>query len=169
MKMLISFLVLAIAITGCKKCPHHDPDTVCDIQKTYTDNASKVTISNGVWGTVSSMEGDCMPMTSPTTCKHCPAKRRVLIYQYTLLSQATPSDNSSVFFNSFSTQLIAQVEADDDGFFQATLSPGNYSIAILEDGKLYANGTDGQGGINPVSISGGLLKANQTMTYKAVF
>ena len=169
MKNIIGIFLLSVCLFSCKK-QHCNQDN-CDIQKAYAHNATKVTISNGIWGTVSSMEGNCMPMVPPTasTCKHCTVKRTIKIYEYTLLNQATSADNSQVFFTGFSTQLVAQVNADDNGFFQATLPAGHYTIAVVEDGKLYANGTDGQGGINPITYSGGLQHVNQVMTYKAVF
>ena len=169
MKKLIGICILSICLFSCKK-RNCDP-AVCDIQKTYAENATKVSIVNGVWGTVSSMEGDCMPMVPPAsnTCKHCPVKRTVRIYEYTLQSQATPSGNSQIFFDSFNTQLIAQVVADDNGFFQVNIPPGHYSIVIVENGKLYANGTDGQGGLSPITYSSGLQNVNLIMTYKAVF
>ena len=169
MKKLIGICFLVICLASCKK--HHCDPADCDIQKAYAENATKVSIINGIWGTVSSMEGNCMPMVPPgsNTCKHCPVKRTVKIYEYTLLSQATPSGNSPIFFDSFSTQLVAQVDADNNGFFQANIPPGHYSIVIVEDGKLYANGTDGQGGLNPITYSTGLQNVNLIMTYKAVF
>ena len=169
MKKVILMTLLVVCIISCKK--HKCDPTACDIQQTYNENATKITISNGIWGTVSSMEGDCMPGMPPSSlsCTHCPAKRTVKIYGYTLLSQAIPFANSPVFFDSFSTNLIAQVNADDDGFFQLNIPNGHYTIVVVENGKLYASGSDGQGGINPIIFSGGLQNVNQIMTYKAAF
>ncbi len=169
MKTVFLASLFSICLFGCKK--HRCDPTVCDIQKAHTENATKVTITNGIWGTVSSMEGDCMPSVPPqsSSCTHCPVKRTVKIYEYTLLSQAVPSDNSHVFFDSFSTQLVTEVNADDNGFFQTNIPAGHYSIVIVENGKLYANGTDGVGGLNPITYSSGLQNVNLIMTYKAVF
>jgi hypothetical protein len=86
-----------------------------------------------------------------------------------LLSNATPSGNSAAFFDNFNTQLLAQADTDNTGFFQINIAPGTYTIAVVENGKLYANGRDGQGGLNPVTLSGGKQNANIIMTYKAVF
>ena len=171
MKKIISLLTLIIVFGCCKKDNKDCESKVCNIEKTYTLNASKVTITTGIWGTVSSMEGNCMPPieANSKTCTNCPVQRTIKIYQYTTLSQATPSGTSGVFYDSFSTPLVAQVNADAEGFFQLNLAAGNYTIAILENGKLYANGFDGTGGISPLSFSGGVQKVNLTMTYKAVF
>lgn len=168
MKIIFRFCFLLFAITSCHK-ENPNLSTGCDIQKVYADNAAKVTITNGVWGTVSSMEGNCMPVVQPSSCKNCPVKRTVKIYQYTLISNATPSNNSSIFFDSFNTALITQVETDANGFFQTTIPPGNYTIVVVENGKLYANGTDGQGGLSPFTATSGTQKINLTMNYKAYF
>ncbi|MFN2438186.1 MAG: hypothetical protein ABR503_03235 [Chitinophagaceae bacterium] len=165
----LSCLFIVIFIFGCNK--DRTTHTGCNIQQAYADNAKKVTITNGIWGTVSSMEGNCMPVVSPTnsTCKNCPVKRTVKIYQYTLFSNATPSGNSTIFFDSFNTPLVAEVNTDDNGFFQVNIPSGNYTIAVVENGKLYANERDGQGGLNPFSFSSGAQNVNVTMRYKAVF
>ncbi len=100
------------------------------------ENSAKVTIKNGVWGTVSFMEGNCMPIIGlNTTCKNCPVRRIVRIYQYTTENQAIKSGIIS-FYDSFSTQLIKEVETDDNGFFQTELSAGEYTMVIIENGKL---------------------------------
>jgi len=169
MKKLFGISLLLTCLLGCDK--EKIVQASCDIQKTYSDNAEKVTITSGIWGTVSSMEGDCMPMVPPSTssCKTCPVKRTVKIYEYTTPDQATPYNNSTTFFDSFSTQIVAEIDTDDDGFYQANIPAGHYTIVILENGKLYANGRDGQGGLSPVIYSGEIQKVNLTMTYKAVF
>jgi hypothetical protein len=169
MRKLSGLFFVFVLFSSCKK--EDLPQRECDMQKIYPDNAAKVTISDGIWGTVSSMEGNCMPMIAPSnsSCTHCPVKRTVKIYEYTLQSQATPSGNSGVFFDNFNTQLLAQAEADSYGFFQINIAPGKYTIAVVENGKLYANSRDGQGGLNPVNFSGVKLNANIVMTHKAVF
>ena len=169
MKSTTFLLAIIITLVQCNKDKALVDPLICNIENTYAINASKVTINNGIWGTVSSMEGNCMPPTNPSTCKNCPVKRTIQVYQYTTLNQATPSGNSGVFFDSFNTPLVAQTTADDDGFFQMNLPAGSYSIAIIENGKIYANGFDGSGGITPFSHTSGVQKLNLTMTYKAVF
>jgi hypothetical protein len=167
-KILFSF-TLAMVLFGCDK--DNGTPAECDIQKVQADNAAKVTITTGIWGTISSMEGDCMPgvAPAPSTCSHCPVKRIVRVYQYTTVMQATPSGNSQIFFDSFSTALVAETETDENGFYQVSVPPGQYTVVNLENGKIYANSRDGQMGLSPVSLSSGTQKANIAMTYKAVF
>lgn len=170
MKTIITFCILLVTASSCRKeIPVES--TNCDIQKVYADNATKVTITNGIWGTVSAMEGNCMPIVPPslTSCKNCPVKRTVKIYQYTLISDATRSNNSPIFFESVNTPLVTEIETDVNGFFQTNITPGKYTIVIVENGKLYANGTDGQGGLSPVTITSGTQQVNLIMNYKASF
>lgn len=169
MKHLLVWILLTFASYAC-----HKSNTVisgCDILNTYAQNAQKVTITKGVWGTVSSMEGNCMPMVPPATntCKHCAVQRTIKVYPYTLKQNATLVPNTASFYESFNVPAVAEITADANGFYEINLPNGQYSLAIVENGKLYASGLDGQGGINPVTINGGIQKVNLIMTYKAVF
>jgi hypothetical protein len=40
-------------------------------------------------------------------------------------------------------------DTDNNRFFQVDIPAGYYSIAIIENGKLYANTREGQGGLCP--------------------
>jgi hypothetical protein len=169
MKKFFGLYILTFTFLSCHK--DNTPQTGCNLQEVYSDNAKKVTITSGIWGTVSFMEGNCMPTVLPSTnsCKNCPVQRTVKIYRYTTLSNAVTSDPDKIFFDSFNTQLIAQVDTDDKGFFQVDIPAGHYSIIVVENGKLYANEKDGQGGLNPFTLSSGIQSVDITMTYRAVF
>src|SRR5688572_14281551 len=106
-KIFYALSLSALLFQSCHKDEKGQLAAVCDIQKIYADNASKVTITNGIWGTVGLMEGNCMPVIPPTssTCKSCPVKRTVRIYDYTLASQAVPQNGLS-YYDSFITQLV---------------------------------------------------------------
>lgn len=171
MKNIFGYSLLLVFLISCDKDNDVAIQKGCDIQKIYTSNAAKVTITNGVWGTVSSIEGDCMPTIPVCTscCRNCPVQRTVQIYEYTLISDGITTDPYMVFFDSFNTQLLAEVDTDDNGFFQVDLPPKTYSIVIVENGKLYANTRDGQGGLNPFTLTSGVQNLNLTMTYKASY
>ena len=98
MKNFLQFLIIAFLFFSCHK-ENNRTQSGCNMQQVYADNAKKVTITSGIWGTVSNIEGDCMPTLPPSTnsCKNCPVQRTIKIYQYTLEANATPSDNSPVF------------------------------------------------------------------------
>ena len=161
-------LISILALAACQKT--NTSQEKCDIQQVYFDNSQRVTIAHGIWGTVSSLEGDCMPTDQvSSSCSNCPVQRTVKVYEYTTLTNAVTSDPYKRFFDTFNTQLVAQSEADEKGFFQLNIPPGHYSIVIVENGKLYAELRDGQGGLNPFTLSSGVQNVNITMTYKAVF
>ena len=171
MRIALGLCLFIILFISCYKGNNGTPPGACNIQQVYEDNSKKVTITNGVWGTVSSVEGDCMP-TIPacnSCCRNCPVQRTVKIYRYTTLIDAVTRDPYMVFFDTFNTQLVAQVDTDENGFFQAEVPAGNYSIVVVENGKLYANTKDGQGGLSPFTFGSGTKNANITMTYKATF
>jgi hypothetical protein len=171
-KHVRSSLILLLSLwlfAGCRKdVAEATPD--CDTKAAYESNPSKVTIADGVWGTISFMEGNCMPVFDPatSTCKNCPVQRTVRFYEYTLRSQATPQ-GSQQFFDSFSTQLVKEVASDGQGFYQADLPAGKYTVVVLENGKLYSFGADAQGGLSPLTLTGGKQNVNLTLTYRAVF
>ena len=169
MKVSLLFLFLVLITISCHK--NNSSQSGCNIQEVISDNSKKVTIANGIWGTVSSMEGNCMPTVPPSTntCKNCPVQRTLKIYQYATQSDVITNDPYKIFFDSCTTLFVAQVNADQNGFFQIDIPPGHYSIFIVENGKLYANSLDGQGGLSPFVFTTGKLNINLTMTYKAVF
>jgi len=170
MKIALGLCFIIFFFISCHK-DSNNTTPACNIQQVYSDNAKKVTITNGVWGTVSNVEGDCMP-TVPvcnSCCRNCPVKRTVKIYQYTTLNDVVTSDPYKAFFDSFTTQFVTQVETDENGFFQTVIPAGHYTIVVVENGKLYANTRDGQGGISPFTFSSGTKNVNLTMTYKATF
>ena len=161
MARFIVALVFALSATGCIK----DEVTAsgkCDMEKIRSENQAKLTISQGVYGTVELITGDCMPSTGgPTRCFRCPAKRTVQLYEYTNVTQAVRSAIPPYFWERFNTQKLAEVEADEKGFFEISIGPGKYSLVSIEDGKIYVDVYDPAGGINPVVVqSNKALKVN---------
>lgn len=169
----ISFLIFIYTlVSGCDKNETSSSGTLnCDINSTYSRNASKPSIITGIYGTVSSMEGNCMPMIYPgnNSCTHCPVSRTIRIHAYTRIQDATPAAGKPGFYIQVNTTLIREIPTDTDGFFQAELPAGQYSIFILENGMLHAASMDGNGGLNPVVVTSGKQKADLVMRYKASF
>ena len=97
-----------------------------DIQKLYKLNEAKITITEGIAGTLTLKEGNCMPTDGPSTCKEYPVQRTIKIYKYT----STPPEDST---------LIAATATDKDGFYQVQLQPSQYAVFIIEKGKLYGD------------------------------
>ncbi|MBD0288797.1 MAG: hypothetical protein ICV79_25740 [Flavisolibacter sp.] len=143
------------------------------VEKAQKENEEKVAITTGVHGTVSFREGNCMPGIGNRTCKEYPVQRKIRIYAYTLLSQATPSMGPvNGFYDAVSTQLIKEVQSDADGFYEAELPAGRYSLIVVENTKLYAREFEGippDLGINPFTITSGPLKKDVVIDYKAAY
>ena len=164
-------IFLGTALFFHSACSQHlSSNSNCDIQKSYSENANRVKSGTGVWGTVAFQEGNCMPTVGTSnTCKTCPVKRTIRIYEYTAPANATKAENETGFFTSINTKLVREIKSDKKGFFQAELPDGQYTVVVEENGRLYANGTDEKGAINPVTIKGAMEKLDIIINYKAVY
>lgn len=134
------------------------------IEELREHNKNKITIVEGVWGTLTRVEGNCMPVHYPeSSCKQYPVKRVVEIYEYTTLEQA---DYIFPSFFDVKTKLIKKTTCDEDGFFEVQLGPGRYSLFIREEGRLYARLFDGDGGINSFIVEPSTTsESNQKLDY----
>ena len=113
-------------------------------------NENKISITEGIWGTVILREGDCMPGVVGR-CFYYPVKREVLVYEYTKLNE-TVQLSTSPFYSEVFTKLIATTICDEEGFFEIGLAPGKYSVFVKEKLYLYSNLFDGSGGIYPAIV-----------------
>ncbi len=165
MKYLFSLLMFSVLLS-CQKAGVPVQNINCNMQSVKELNSKKVTISQGVWGTVSLRQGNCMPMvgSQSTTCSECPIKREVRVYAYTTTQDAEPNTGIKSF-DGFKTQLIRIINADENGFFQATLPNGKYSVVFVEEGKLYANNFDGFGGISTATINNNSINLNLVLDH----
>lgn len=173
MKHLCLAALLSLGLVSCEKQDNEKNTSADECSKSagYAPFETKITVSQGVYGTVHFTQGNCMPTggLDLTDCRTCPVKRNVRIYKYSLISDAVRAANSSDFFERLNTALIAETESDANGFFQVTLQPGTYTMVVVENGKLYANSGDGQGGINPFTVGSGIKNVDMSITYKAVY
>ena len=172
MKRLLPIVIASAVLAGCEKnTGSNEPPANCDITATLARNTTRIQIVTGVHGTISSMEGNCMPVVLPgsNTCTHCPVSRTLKIHAYTRTQDAVAAAGKPGFYQQVRTTLVREITPDADGFYQAELPPGQYSILILEDGLLHAPFTDSNGGLNPVTVSTGRQKLDLVMKYKATF
>ncbi len=171
MKKAFSIILISVIILSCSKDKDSEKSINCSIDQIQELNEKKVTITQGVYGTVFFTAGNCMPgeVGSPSPCRTCSVIRKVRIYEYTKFSDVTPITQSSTFFTKVNTKLISEVQTDANGFFEVNLQPGSYTMMVVENGMFYANKGDGQGGIQPITITTGKLKADVDINYKAVF
>ena len=113
-------------------------------------NRAKVSVGEGIWGTLVKTEGNCMPVVDRTKCREYPVQREIVVHEYTKRDDTL--HESLPFFDEVYTALVATVTSDEEGFFEYELEPGKYSVLVRESDHLYANGFDGQGGIAPVTV-----------------
>ena len=126
-------------------------------------NKQKVTVREGICGTLIQAEGNCMPMVDweNTTCKNYPIKRKILIYERTKYDQIVQEDGP--FYSESKTKLVATTESNDEGFYEVKLSPGKYSVFVEEKGFLYGRIYDGEGYIGSVEVESAKVSENNLM------
>ena len=112
-------------------------------------NENKISITEGIWGTLVKTEGNCMPVVNFDFCKQYPVKREIVIYEYTKMDETR--HEFTKFFEIY-TKLVAITTCDEEGFFEFVLEPGKYSVFVKEGEYFYANLFDGQGGIEPAIV-----------------
>lgn len=168
MVRIIILFLFTVSCYSCKKPNRNDVKKCSNFQPEETIE-SRATIPQGAYGVVTFTEGNCMPGFGASSCFTCPVKRVVRFYEYTTTGEAVYNTPINGFFNSFSTRLIAETETDMHGFYQVTLSPGTYTMVIVENGKLFSRLFDDRGGIHPVTITSGKNKLNFEINYKATY
>jgi hypothetical protein len=130
-------------------------------------NDDCVTIAEGLWGDVWFWDGDFMPVCPDGTVT--PAIREIRIHELATLDDVTPGPRAA-FYAEVNTPLVATVQSDRLGFFQAELPPGTYSVFAVEDTLLYSNGYGGAGEICPVEVLPGQVTAIRfDITWRASF
>jgi hypothetical protein len=167
MRRLATILLLSVLGLACQKNNCGCGDWTNRIDELYQHNADKVSISQGVTGTLTKVEGNCMPPVDQNSCKEYPVERTLHIFEYTTLDDV--EQDSPTTFSSIQTNLVGSVTSDREGFFELTLTKGIYSLFIEENGSFYANGFDGTGGIQPFEIGTDSVTVMNTKLDYAVY
>ncbi|GAB3923741.1 hypothetical protein [Larkinella terrae] len=122
----------------------------------------------GICGTVIFKSGNHMPGPDRPQPKGQPVVRDVLIYELTKIDQTEATDDG--FYSKIKTRLVKQVKSGKDGQFCVSLPPGNYSVFVREEKGLYANLSDGQNNIFPVTVEKNRRSTiSFDISYQAVF
>ena len=96
-----------------------------------------------------------------------PVKRTVRIYP---LIQFEDLKIENGLYTAVAEEPLTEIETDEKGKYSIQLSPGRYSILVVEEGGLFASIFDGQGNVQPVTV-----KENEwtlldiEVNYKAAF
>ena len=149
--VLILFILGFATVMGCKP---YKPD------------------GQGITGQVTWLEGNQMPMVTESgnpdpKSKPKPIKRKVRVYPLVKFSDLKLVDG---LFTGIAEKPLTEVETDGNGNYSISLSPGRYSVFIVEEGGLFANVFDGEGNVQPVTVKEGeWTLLDVVVNYKAVF
>ena len=129
------------------------------------------TIRQGVYGYVYFWEGDFMPTYPPASHagQITPLERVIVVHPPTRFDAVKQVDYSP-FYSWLQTPAISETRSNASGFFQIALPAGEYSLFVVENSLFYANGTDEQGYLWPVSVvKDSLTFVKLNLTYRATF
>ena len=142
-KFLFAALFAALVLNACKS---DEPNMNAPLPAP--------SINTGIYGSVIERYGNWMPVVNPddTTHGERPIIREIYVYEYTKIQEFDKVYYTLYPINKMPHKLVAKTKSLANGFFEIELKPGTYSVFLLEEGQLYANGGDGYGGINPVIV-----------------
>ena len=157
MKKLLLIVIAALAVVACER--KNDAETPVE----------SPTITQGIYGQVKERYGNWQPVTDPNDKSHGyrSIERGVYVYEYTTINDFDQHYLGGTYpADKMPKPLVATTTSKANGFYQIQLEPGKYSVFILENGSMYANWGDGDGGIQPVTIEGGsLLQVNLVLDH----
>ncbi len=156
-------LMMTILIIACQ-----DPEPV-NIEDVILDNMAKITISQGIAGTVIYKEGNFMPPVVPGSGVIYPLSRKVYLYDYAQVFNLPLGH--FIEPDSVTSTLLSQIKSDINGFYQFNISDtGIYSIFVKENGKYYNDYMDGSHGVNSFKINrDSVLIYNIFLDYNACY
>ena len=123
-----------------------------------------------IYGNVVERYGDWMPGANAIHGER-PIVRDVYVYEYTKLSDfdSVTRHMCSTHFpiSSMPKQLVATATPDTTGFYVIPLTPGTYSVFLLDEGRMYWHTGDGWGGMCPVTVdsTGAVVRKNLVLNH----
>ncbi|MCY7352957.1 MAG: carboxypeptidase-like regulatory domain-containing protein [Cytophagaceae bacterium] len=125
--------------------------------------------SGGIRGKVVWKAGNVMPGPDRPRASGQPVKREIHVYALTKMSEVNTVDAGG-FYDSVRTRLIKKVVSNAQGRFRVSLPPGQYSVFVKEPKGLWANLSDGEMNINPVTVKAGQFSTlTLVVDYAAVY
>lgn len=159
------FAALMVLAFGCTNMP--GPRGPRD-EPSCSRRSPKPKITEGITGVVCFSQGNFMPGSSRRGGVIEPVRRTIEIHAGTIDGVAAAAGQT--FWTSVPTPLIATVTSGDDGWFEVAVPPGTYSLFVRESGRLYANGTNGDGIITAVEVvAGTVARTRLDIRYKASY
>ena len=162
MQRIIIWLLAVLLIIGSFTNCHAQRRKKKKLAKT----ACQSTIAQGVAGMIEFSQGNFMPGPGVSGGSKKPVQRTVYVY-----TARKAQDGSQGGFHTIPKEKpLFMGQSCAYGRFTIGLPEGYYSLFVLEEGKLYANGTDGEGYLNPVKVEAGkLAQTDIQINYKAVY
>ena len=124
---------------------------------------------SGIKGHVYLVSGDQMP--SPDAPQSTPKGVKTTLYIYSLTNISEVSrERSSGFYKSISTELVKEIQTDEEGYFKTIIKPGMYSLFVKKGNLLFSSQFDEKNNIHPVEVKSGkmaevIFKANYNAVY----
>lgn len=132
---------------GCCGCPEGTIDTI-----TCPDPS----IQTGIWGTVTWLEGNHQPGSSPNAGAGTPISREVRFFEPLTMAdavEATDRTDAHSVYDSVSGTMVQAVTSDAAGFYEAELPAGTYSVLVEDEGDWFCNSVSGDGILCAVEVS----------------
>jgi hypothetical protein len=128
--------------------------------------------NQGIRGQVIWIEGNMMPGLGDEPQEESASKkgikREIHIHELTNIKDARQTEG--VFFDNIQTKKIKVVTSDEEGFFNATLPAGSYSVFVKENNSYFANLFDGLNNIHPVKVEQGkFTQIRIEVNYRAAY
>jgi hypothetical protein len=115
----------------------------------FTDSGCS---NQGIKGHVYLLKGNQMP--SPDAPRSKPAGMKTTLYVYALTNTSQVIQAGS-FYKTISTNLVKEIQTDENGNFKAALAPGMYSLFVKKGDLFYSNIFDDKNNIHPVEVKQG--------------
>ena len=124
---------------------------------------------SGIEGYIFRISGNRMPSPDAKLSPPKGVKSVLYIYELTSFSQVTKVGESA-FYSSIRTRLVRSISSDENGYFFASLPPGEYSLFTKKDALFYANNFDGDNHIAPVVVvAHQVTQVNVNIDYDAAY
>lgn len=122
------------------------------------DCTTGVSITQGIAGSCILRYGDWMPSPGGNCCHWSTEVRTIYFYTPTTDTEAVKiGTGNTSFYSQINTTRIAETQCDENGCYQVSLPPGQYSVFILYDGKYYCGDMGDNFLLCPVTVDSGAV------------
>ncbi|QQL50089.1 hypothetical protein [Mucilaginibacter ginkgonis] len=128
---------------------------------------NKLPLTQGIKGTVVEQSGNMMPRPGREKPKPKAISATLYVYESTTVAQTQGSLPS---FTRINSKLVTILKTNSYGVYATYLPEGTYSVFIKDDKGFFASESDGNGIINPITVSKGqVTEHNWVLSRNAVY